>query len=499
MIYKSAIERCKGVKVQTKKAAEIHDYYMKLEEILHNIIEEETTELKQQLEQKENIILQLKESSEKEKTLLQKEKQRAVEQAIITQFPPNTECIYFGTIDNTNEAEEKLVKFGHTNNLNTRLQDHRNKYDNFILQKAFRVQNKVEIENLIKNYPKIKKHIRSIVVKDRIKTEIIAYDKTNFTLERLGKHIEDIIHSKTYSIDNFNRITRENQELQLENSSLKENKKVQEDTITNQAIEIQELKQKLESHQKIIDSTTVENQSVYQNVLLPDDELHTKFNNFVDSICIVRPDVEELSINLEGRYRLWSQVKPTKDVFFALKNYLDIRFKQKRVNNNHGYLGIKLKTVEYKKQYANSVVENFIFQQCQFSDCGRILNSVLLKEYQNWKQNVGKPINNNEMKEIKDYLNALPYTLKATVWTQDGNNEGYYGLSLKEMQSKPTIISYTGKRVEKRTIATNELLGTWDSIVKAAFSENISPTKMSQSAKNHVKFGDYYYCTVAAL
>jgi hypothetical protein len=143
------------LKAQTKKASEIHEYYMKMEDVLHQIVEEETDELRLQLEQKENIILEIKQSSKKEK-------QKAVEQATIIQFPLNTECIYFGTIDNTNESGEKLIKFGHTNDLATRILDHRKKYNNFILVDAFRVQNKVEIENLIKTYPKIlfiQKHI----------------------------------------------------------------------------------------------------------------------------------------------------------------------------------------------------------------------------------------------------------------------------------------------------------------------------------------------------
>ena len=45
------------LKAQTKKASEIHEYYMKMEEVLHQIIEEETDELRVQLEKKENIIL----------------------------------------------------------------------------------------------------------------------------------------------------------------------------------------------------------------------------------------------------------------------------------------------------------------------------------------------------------------------------------------------------------------------------------------------------------
>jgi hypothetical protein len=192
----------------------------------------------------------------------------------------------------------------------------------------------------------------------------------------------------------------------------------------------------LAEQQKKIDLVNQENQSVYKNVLLPEDDLNKKFNEFVDAVCIVRPDVEEFSVDIEGRYRLWSQVKPTKEIFHALKSYLDTRFKPKRVQGSHGYIGIKLKTVEYKKAYepGNSNVETFVFQECRFSDCGKILNSVLLKEYQKWKLSVDKPLSENDMKEIKDYLNASPYALKSTVWTDQGNNEGYYGLSLKKTE-----------------------------------------------------------------
>ena len=488
------------LKAQTKKASEIHEYYMKLEETLHEIVEEETNELKLQLEQKDNIIMEIKQTTEQEKQLLlkntKKEKQRAVEQAIIIQFPVNTECIYFGTIDNTNEAGEKLIKFGHTNDLSTRILDHRKKYDNFILVNAFRVQNKVEIENLIKTYPKIKRQIRSIEVNGKNKTEIIAYDATNFTIERLTKHIKDIINSKTYSIDNFNRIIKENEELENEHKNLKEQNKNNELLITKKNVEINELREKMEIQQKIIDSFKNDNQSVYQNVLLPEDELNTKFNEFVKSVCIVRPDVEELSVNLEGRYRLWSQVKPTKEIFHALKNYLDTRFKPKRIQGNHGYVGIKLRNVEYKKSQENSTIETFIFQVCQFSDSGKILNSTLLKEYQKWKLSVDKEPTENDMKEIKEYLNASPHALKATIWIDDGSNEGYYGISLKQQEYKPKLISSTGKKVYKREKDTDHVLATWDTIAKAAEIENISASKMSRYIKNKNIINDYYYSVI---
>jgi hypothetical protein len=478
------------LKAQTKKASEIHEYYMKMEEVLQQIVEEETDELRLQLEEKENIIV------EKEQLLQtsKKDKQKAVEKAIVVQFPVNTECIYFGTIDNTNEANEKLIKFGHTNDLATRILDHHKKYDNFILVEAFRVQNKVEIENLIKTYPKIKRQIRTLEVNGKNKTEIIAYDDNNFTVDKLTKHIKDIIHSKTYSIDNFNRLMKQNEDLENENRELKEINKNQEAIIIEKNIKINELNELLEKNLKIIDTVNNDNQSIYQNVLLPEDEINKKFNDFISSICVIHPDVEELSVNIEGRYRLWNKVKPTKEVFHALKNYLDTRFKPKRIQGNHSYIGIKLKPVEYKKTKENSTVETFIFQVCQFSDSGKILNSVLLAEYQKWKISVNKELTDNDMKEIKEYLNSSPYALKATVWTTEGNNEGYYGLSLKENSYKPKFISSTGKKVYKRDIKTDVLLGSWNTIAKAAESECVSTAKMSRYVKNKNIIEDYYYC-----
>jgi hypothetical protein len=486
------------LKAQTKKASEIHEYYMKMEEVLHQIVEEETDELKQQLEQKNAVIQAVIQEKDSVIQSTKREKQRAVEQAIIGQFPLNTECIYFGTIDNTNADNEKLIKFGHTNDLSTRIIDHRKKYQNFVLVAAFRVQNKVEIENLIKTYPKIKRQVRSIEVGGKNKTEIIAYDSTNFTIERLKKHIADIIHSRTYSIDNFNRLMQRNEVLEAENRDLTKR-------VVKQEQELNELRELAAKQKQELEVVAAGHQSVYQNVLLPEDELTQKFNEFIKVACIVRPDVEESSVSMEGRFRLWCQTKPTKETFHALKNYLDVRFKAKRIRGVHGYLGVKLKTVEYKKMPASDIstlslslnVETFLFERCQFSDCGKVLNSVLLKEYQKWKLSVGLALTDADMKDLKAYLNASPHALKATVWTEQGNNEGYYGISLREdyyaLTNAVCATTTTGKKVEKREATTHQLLSSWPTIANAALSEGVCAAKMSRYVKAKTVVADYYY------
>ena len=505
------------LKAQTKKAGEIHDYYLRLEEIILMTVDEQTNQLRAQLEQT-NVQLEQTNAQLNQATItLTQEKKRAVEKTLITQFPVNTECIYFGTIDNTNAENEKLIKFGHTNNLATRVADHHKKYTNFILAAAFKVHNKVEIENHIKDHPKIKRQIRTIEVAGKNKTEIIAYDNSNFTIERLTKHIDGIIQSRMYNVENFNRLLDRNRELEAENAKLVSDLEAKKKAIHDLTLANNELREKTAQQSQALQVVATENESPFtQHILLPDDEMTQKFNEFVATCCIVRPDVEEESVNIEGRFRLWSQTKPTKDTFHALKHYMDVRFKQVRLRGAHCYQGVKLNTVEYKKVIANEAenpeqfnVETFLFQTCKFSDSGKILNSVLLKEYQQWKLNVGKTLTENDMKNLKMYLNASQNTLKSCVWSDGTSNEGYYGISLRqsytelkqsiiqEQGANPIIgvqLSTSGKKVEKRLVGTNQVLKTWNTIAKASESEGFSTAKMSRSVKDKTVFNDYYYC-----
>jgi hypothetical protein len=497
------------LKAQTKKAGEIHDYYLRLEEIIHMTVDYQTTQLRAQLEQS---TAQLNQAT----ITLTEEKKRAVEKTLISQFPVNTECIYFGTIDNTNSDNEKLIKFGHTNNLANRVADHHKKYTNFILAGAFKVCNKVEIENNIKSHPKIKRQLRTIEVAGKNKTEIIAYDSTNFTIARLTKHIEDIIHARMYNVENFNRLIQRNQELEAENAKLVSDLESKKKAIHELTLANNELKEKTAQQSQVIEVAAKDNTSPFAHALIPGDELNQRFNEFVTKCCIVRPDVDEESVNIEGRFRLWSQTKPTKDTFHALKHYMDVRFKQVRLHGVHCYQGVKLNTIEYKKVVATEAenpaqfsVETFIFQCCQFSDRGKILNSTLLKEYQQWKISVGQTPTENDMKNLKTYLNACPNALKATIWSENTSNEGYYGLGLRQSYTelKQSVIqeqganliigvqlSTTGKKVEKRLVGSNQVLKTWSTIAKASESEGFSTAKMSRSVKDKTVFNDYYYC-----
>lgn len=243
------------LKAGTKKADEIHDYYLKLEEIIQDTINEENNELKFQLENKNNELKNITNS-------LDKEKEELKEKTLLEQFPNNTQCIYIGLIDNKTLGKpnskmyhETVIKFGQSNNLNERVKTHKKTYDNFRLYNAFKVKNKIEIENCIKRHPLLKNRLRILTINDIAYREIIALNDEEFTLNKVELLIKDIIRENEYNIENYNLLLKKNDELQNEIYRLKneledKNKMIENDNKKIQKLEhdvTEEIKNKLKT------------------------------------------------------------------------------------------------------------------------------------------------------------------------------------------------------------------------------------------------------------
>jgi prophage antirepressor-like protein len=244
--------------------------------------------------------------------------------------------------------------------------------------------------------------------------------------------------------------------------------------------------------------------NIQENITVKTDE-NTQielFKKYIEEQCIVRDDVEISSIHILGQFRIWSKIAK-KETYHAFKNYLDTHFKHCRLsiqNKNqvvYGYKGVTLKEIIYKKQLLSSDVEHFIFHSCVFSPVSKVLHTHLENEYLHWKNINKKEITNNEMKELRTYLKNSNYSLFTTIWSGQGNGQGYYGIELKSEQTNDyKKTSSTGKKVEKRAVLNNELLGTWETIAKASLYEKISSAKMSRYIKNKTHINDYFYTTI---
>jgi phage anti-repressor protein len=194
------------LKAGTKKADDIHDYYIKLEETLHEVVQEESAELKTQLEQKHIELEKSEKTAEKirEKTLLE-------------QFGRNTQCVYYGSIDNVSDTNERLLKFGNSNNLAGRVSQHKETYTNFRLLNAFKVDNKLQVENEMKEHPLFTERQRTITIKSKNYIELLSMNDLTFTI--LDKTIREIILSNECNPDNFKKLLEENKRLKKDIAS----------------------------------------------------------------------------------------------------------------------------------------------------------------------------------------------------------------------------------------------------------------------------------------
>jgi DNA-dependent RNA polymerase auxiliary subunit epsilon len=229
------------LKAGTKKADEIHEYFIKLEEILQETIKEESNELKLLLEKEKNDSIQNYIHTIKEKEDLK-------EKTLLEQFPNNTQCIYIGLIDNKTLGKpnskmyhETLIKFGQSNNLNERVKTHKKTYENFRLYNAFKVKNKIEIENCIKKHCTLKNRLRIVTIDDIAHRELIALDDNEFTLDKVEQLIKDVIKENEYNIENYNLLLKRNDELQEEIYKLKDQLNEQNKLLENNNKKIQKL------------------------------------------------------------------------------------------------------------------------------------------------------------------------------------------------------------------------------------------------------------------
>jgi hypothetical protein len=224
------------LKAGTKKAEQIHEYYIKLEEILQEIVQEESNELKLQLEQKTNQLeqktnqleqktnqLEQKTNQLEQKTnqlenqiiISEEEKLKIREKTLLEQFPPNTQCFYYGFIDNLSDKNERLIKFGNSNFLKNRVYTHKNTYLNFRLVNVFKVENKIQIENAMKEHPLFKERQRTLTFTSSSKKFIELLNINGLSMEELDKTIKNIITQLEYSPENYIKLLEENRNLKM--------------------------------------------------------------------------------------------------------------------------------------------------------------------------------------------------------------------------------------------------------------------------------------------
>jgi hypothetical protein len=138
------------LKAGTKKADEIHDYFIKLEQIFQEVLLEESEELKQQLVQLENIKNKEMEES------LNKQKVMEREQILLKQYEKSGSIFYIMKVK-TLEYGQYIIKIGESRvGVLARYKEHKSNYEECLLLDCWTVTKSKEFESFIKEHDLIR-------------------------------------------------------------------------------------------------------------------------------------------------------------------------------------------------------------------------------------------------------------------------------------------------------------------------------------------------------
>jgi len=145
------------IKAGTKKADEIHDYYVKLEEVLQDVIEEESNELKLQLEQQKTEMQQIEDKTKQEyETKLEKQKILEREKILLNEYGTSGSIIYIVKVK-TFENGQYIIKVGESRRgIKNRYTEHKGKYEECVLLDCFQVQNSKDFESFVHNHENVR-------------------------------------------------------------------------------------------------------------------------------------------------------------------------------------------------------------------------------------------------------------------------------------------------------------------------------------------------------
>jgi predicted nuclease with TOPRIM domain len=209
------------LKAGTSKADEVHEYYLNMERMLQDVVAEECADLSAQMKRKDAEMRAATEKLavatdklERFSTKAEREKQLLREKTLLEQFPDNVQCVYYGTVLDRGEADETLVKFGCSNKLRVRTKAHHHAFAQFALAGAFRVENKLMVENALKAHPVLEARRRTAVVRGALQTELWCVDGLSF--DELDKIIHDVAQKCDCTGENYARIIDENTRLARE-------------------------------------------------------------------------------------------------------------------------------------------------------------------------------------------------------------------------------------------------------------------------------------------
>ena len=195
------------LKAGTKKADEIHDYFIKMEEVFHEVLMEESEDLQKQL-------LSLEDTKKKEyETKLEKEKVLEREKILLKEYDTACSIVYVIKVKTLEHVGKYIIKIGESRRgISGIYNEHKSKYEECVLLDCFCVQRSKDFENFIHNHESVRPN-RVTDLKNHEKEHELFLIGKNLSYQTLHQII-------TSNMKNFNEVNTSSLELEIEKLKL---------------------------------------------------------------------------------------------------------------------------------------------------------------------------------------------------------------------------------------------------------------------------------------
>lgn len=451
------------ISAATEKSKEIKKYYIKLERLLQELLDEETSELRKQLlQQKETLnILEIALQVEKDTAA------RIANRGAIKGRPEKSVYICEGSLGH---------KVGET----------KNPYDRESDLKTGGVMNKMVYIKKCFDRKLVEKLTHHILSNYRIsKTREwfdVSFDIVKCTLDCTQLFADGLLNKGKYIYETgfYEKLNDLIKSLPSDNIEIL-NQDIQEEDSDNDS-----------ATEEIEEDNSVELDENTNNPL--------DFNKFIEECCIKDENSTAFSVDIFGAHRLWSRCvqKKTHD---ALYKYLCDNFKNVKVFDPiskaklSSYKGFTLKPITFVNNDPLSDIDEFINEKCIIAYSVRLPLKVMYDTFESWKieTNPDYKINTIEKKRIDTYFGNK--FLRSHVYNGKSSVHGFFGVGLKDDDSFVglKLAEKLKKKVVKVDIETKQIVETYSSLTEAAKIIGKSPSYVSQDIRFKKPQGKFIY------
>jgi hypothetical protein len=242
------------LKTGTKKADEIHDYFIKLENVMFEITKEESEELKKQILKLENTNKEMEKNVMKEK-----------EKVLLDKFATSGPLIYIIKVK-TYKSGEYVVKIGHSlKGVLDRYNEHKTKFDECLLLDCFSCDKSKDLESFIHHHKNIQSNKVTDLPRHTSDKELFLIGK-DLSYQTLLKIIDNNISNYNYRVKELL--------LEIENLKLKQPIEV----INNDNELLKELTKTVKQMSEKIDNLEKSNQQILNKLNAQETKIVTGFN-----------------------------------------------------------------------------------------------------------------------------------------------------------------------------------------------------------------------------